>query len=200
MMKMRAQQGATLVIALIMLVLLTLFAVSALNTGTTNLKVVGNMQTRNEAFNAAQQVIEATISTSQFIAPDFATGTNPVPNSCDGAPDKLCTDAAGNFVANAANALYTIQLNPKPACVAGRAIKLGESEIDYGRADNRSCWAAPPQLLGVAGAVTGDSLCANMVWEITAETTAVVSGAKAAVVVQGVGSRILTDDVAALCP
>ena len=38
------QQGATLMIALIMLIMLTLFAISAMNTSTTNLRVVGNMQ------------------------------------------------------------------------------------------------------------------------------------------------------------
>ena len=44
---MRRQRGATLVIALIMLVLLTLFAVSSLNTANTNLRIVGNMQAKN---------------------------------------------------------------------------------------------------------------------------------------------------------
>ena len=53
----RKQGGTTLIIALIMLVLLTLFAVSSFNTANTNLKVVGNMQQKSEALNAAQEAI-----------------------------------------------------------------------------------------------------------------------------------------------
>ena len=40
----RAQRGATLLVALIMLVVLSLFVVSSMNTASTNLRVVGNMQ------------------------------------------------------------------------------------------------------------------------------------------------------------
>ena len=87
----RRQRGTTLVIALIMLVLLTLFAVSSLNTSRTNLKVVGNMQQRNEALNASQQTIEAVISTPQFIA----NPANAVPTPC-GAANTMCTDVTGD--------------------------------------------------------------------------------------------------------
>jgi Tfp pilus assembly protein PilX len=52
------QQGATLVVSLIMLVVLTLLVVSAILIGNTNLKSVGNLQSRNEATAAAQQAIE----------------------------------------------------------------------------------------------------------------------------------------------
>jgi len=65
---MRSQRGSTLFIGLVMLVILTMFAVSSLNSSTINLKVVGNMQSRSEALNAAQEAIETTISTPQFIA------------------------------------------------------------------------------------------------------------------------------------
>ncbi|MEK7736556.1 MAG: hypothetical protein AAB319_02190, partial [Pseudomonadota bacterium] len=44
----RRQRGATLVIGLIMLVLLTLMAVSSFNLGKSNLQIVGNMQFRNQ--------------------------------------------------------------------------------------------------------------------------------------------------------
>ena len=56
------QRGAVLVVALIMLVLLTLFALSAMNTSNVSLKIANNMQTRNDAFNAAQQVLERLVS------------------------------------------------------------------------------------------------------------------------------------------
>src|SRR5215212_8369092 len=61
------QRGATLFIGLVMLVILTLFALSAFQTSSTNLKTVGNMQSREEAQNAAQQVIDTVISSATFV-------------------------------------------------------------------------------------------------------------------------------------
>ena len=52
------QAGATLIISLIVLVLMTLLAVSTFNLGKGNLQIVGNMQRQNEALAAAQEVIE----------------------------------------------------------------------------------------------------------------------------------------------
>ena len=91
----RKQRGTTLIIALIMLVLLTLFAVSSFNTANTNLKVVGNMQQRSEALNAAQGAIESVISTPLFIA----NPANAVLNPC-GTANTLCTDVTGDGTAD----------------------------------------------------------------------------------------------------
>ena len=57
------QRGATLVVALIMLVALAMLSVWAFNAGTMNLRVVGNSQARQEVVTAAQAAIELTIST-----------------------------------------------------------------------------------------------------------------------------------------
>jgi len=69
----RRQRGMSLLIVLIMLVVLTLFALSAINLSTGNLKVVGNMQARqvNEALGL--QAIEAVInSVNAFTTPASA--------------------------------------------------------------------------------------------------------------------------------
>lgn len=58
----KRERGATLVVSLIMLVVLTLLVVSAILIGNTNLKSVGNLQSRNEATAAAQQAIEQIMS------------------------------------------------------------------------------------------------------------------------------------------
>lgn len=63
----RTQQGATLIVGLIMLVLLTLVVTSAFMLSSGNLKSVGNMQFRNEAIAAANVAIE------QIISSDFTT-------------------------------------------------------------------------------------------------------------------------------
>jgi Tfp pilus assembly protein PilX len=56
------QRGATLLVALIMLVMLTLFAVTMIRSGNVGLKVVGNQQTQKLMEAAAQQAIEQVMS------------------------------------------------------------------------------------------------------------------------------------------
>ncbi len=180
------QRGMTLVIALVMLILLTLFAVTALNTGTTNLKVVGNMQARSEALGAAQQTVETVISTPNFIS----NPANAVVNPC-GTANTVCTDINGDGVND-----YTTVLTPQPSCVFVRPIKI--VELNLANTEDLGCAAGQAQQFGVTGSVNGDSLCANTVWEVTAATTAVASGAKATVT-QGVGVRVSSDDTAATC-
>lgn len=64
------QQGATLVVGLILLVLITLMVVSAFTLSTGNLKSVRNMQVREEAIGAANVAIERVISSEDiFFAP-----------------------------------------------------------------------------------------------------------------------------------
>jgi len=180
---MRAQGGATLVIALIMLVVITLLAVSALSTTNMNLKVVGNMQSRGEALHAAQQAIETVISTPQFIA----NPANAVLNPC-GAANTLCTDLNGDGTPE-----YITRLIPAPSCVSVKAIKI--SELNLSSAEDLGCSAVQAQQFGVA---SGDSLCANTTWEITAETSSTFSRTKVTVT-QGVAVRVSAVDAEALC-
>jgi hypothetical protein len=56
-----AQRGATLVVAMVMLLLFTLLISGAFTMGTVNLKAVGNMQWRDEALAAANVAIEKVI-------------------------------------------------------------------------------------------------------------------------------------------
>jgi Tfp pilus assembly protein PilX len=177
----RRQQGSTLVVALIMLVLLTLFATSSFNTAKTNLLVVGNMQGSVEATNIAQEAIERVISTAQFIS----TPANAVLNPCDN-PNSLCVDVTGDGVAD-----YRTVLNPAPTCVIAKPIK--NDELNLSNTEDLGCSAGQAQQFGVAGAVAGDSLCSNTVWEITVVTRPVTTGGTATVV-QGVGVRVSNDD------
>ena len=96
----RRQRGVTLIIALIMLAALALLSVWSLNVGTTNLRVVGNTQARQEALAAAQVAVENTISSPMFIQQAAAVAASPVEVDVDqnGAAD------------------YTANLTPAPAC------------------------------------------------------------------------------------
>jgi Tfp pilus assembly protein PilX len=183
---MRSQRGATLFIALVMLVMLTMFAVSSLNSSTSNLKVVGNMQSRGEALNAAQETIETVISTPQFIA----NPANAVLNPC-GAANTLCTDLTGDGTPD-----YTTQLVPMPTCVSKAGIKM--TDLVLTNIEDLGCAAGQQQQFGVQNAVTGDSLCANTLWEITAQTAGAANSARVTVT-QGVGVRISIDDMATSC-
>lgn len=93
---MRAQRGATLVVGLIMLVLLTLLVTSAFMLSSGNLKAVGNMQFRNEAIAAANKRIEEVLSTD-FTASPLASTVN-VDIDGDGAGDYQVTVVAPTCV------------------------------------------------------------------------------------------------------
>jgi Tfp pilus assembly protein PilX len=182
----RRQRGATLLVALIMLVVLTLFVVSALNTSKTNLQVVGNMQAKSEALAAGQEALESVLSTTAFIS----TPANAVPVPC-GAANTVCTDVTGDGVAD-----YITTLTPAPTCVTVQPIK--NANLNLANTEDLGCSAGQQQQFGVSGAATGDSLCSNTVWEITTVTTAVNSGATVKLI-QGVGVRVSADDAATSC-
>src|SRR5690349_9013522 len=67
------QSGSALIVSLIMLTLLTLFVLSAINSGTINLRIAANTQARDEARAAAQKGIEALLSSKTNFYPT-ATG------------------------------------------------------------------------------------------------------------------------------
>ena len=193
--RIRRQRGTTLIVALIMLVLLTLFAVSSFNTANTNLKVVGNMQQKNEALNAAQAAIETVISTPQFIA----NPANAVPVPC-GTANTMCTDVTGDAVADFTTTLIAPEgaTTPnQPTCVTVRPIK--NQELVLTNPEDLGCAVGQqPGAAGIAGAMSGDSLCANTVWEIKARTVSSLSGA-AVIVTQGVGVRVSSDAAGTSC-
>ena len=70
----RKQTGATLVVALMMLVVLALLGVTAVNNSMVNLRIVGNMQVHQDAEAVAQEAIEQVISS-------IAIFNNPQPSN-----------------------------------------------------------------------------------------------------------------------
>jgi len=64
MLTLRRQHGATLFVALIFLLIMTLFAVSSINMSTINLRIIGNMQAAKQMDAAAQDAIEQKLSSS----------------------------------------------------------------------------------------------------------------------------------------
>jgi hypothetical protein len=85
------ERGATLIIGLILLVLISLIVVNAVTLSSSNLKAVGNMQSRSESVAAANQAIERLIS-AQFYE-SVGTQTFNVDINGDGSDDYAVTVA-----------------------------------------------------------------------------------------------------------
>ncbi len=180
------QQGATLLVSLIILVLMTLLGVSSFMLGKSNMQTVGNMQQRNEAMAAAQETVEETVSKTQF----FETPTNAVPNGC--AANTKCVDVNADGKSDVTVVLAT------PKCVQAQVVQ--NAALNYANAEDAGCAIGAGQgLFGVEGATTGNSLCADSVWELSAEATDDVTESKVTVT-QGAAVRVSTDNIATSCP
>lgn len=66
------QHGAVLIVSLIMLMLITMFVITAYRYSSTNLKSVSNMQTHDEAIAAANKAMEQMIGSWDFSTPPVA--------------------------------------------------------------------------------------------------------------------------------
>ena len=183
----RRERGITLVTALIMLVLLTLIALTSFNVGKSNLQIVSNMQQRDEATAAAREVIEETISNTRF----FVTPDHILANPC-GAPNMRCVDTNGDGKND-----VKVAIAPKPKCVKAPVIK--NTSLNMADAEDARCSMGSAQSFGIAGAVDGNSACAESIWEINAVATDVETEAKVEVT-QGVAVRVARDDVTNNCP
>ena len=96
----RAQHGATLIVGLIMLVLITLVVTAAFTISGGNLRAVGNMQFRNEAIAAAnaatEEVLNSLLTGGSTVAPP--SQTIPVDINKDGKNDYSVTIATPTCV------------------------------------------------------------------------------------------------------
>ena len=182
------QRGITLIVALVMLVLITLLALSTFNLSKSSIQVISNMQSRTENIAAARQAIDETISSTRF----FTTPDDAIANPCNNEPNARCVDVNGDGVND-----ITVRLTPKPNCVV--ADNVLNTELDVTNSENAKCLVGTSQSFGVAGSVTGESLCSDSTWEINAEATDNVTYAKVNMV-QGVTVRVPKDDIVTSCP
>jgi Tfp pilus assembly protein PilX len=181
------QQGITLVTALIMLVLLTILALTSFNLGNSNLQVVSNMQRRQQALAAAHEVLEETISSA-----NFATTPGAALASTCGGTNQRCIDSDGDGKTD-----IKVTLSPPPSCVKVQPIK--NSDLDLGNTEDVGCAVGANQNFGVAGSSDGNSDCENSVWDVNAVATDTATQASVKVT-QGVAIRVAKDDVATNCP
>lgn len=180
------QRGITLVVALVFLLVLSLFAIASFNSSTTNSQVTGNMIARQESQAAAQWLVDSTISSSLFASD---------PKSVAAGSYSIDIDGDGNID-------FQPKLDPAPACERTRTIKA--FELDADNAEDVACMtsADPGSTSGTdspsASAAAGNSLCANTEWKVRAVTDDSVTGTHVAVD-QGVGVRVLTTEAEDYC-
>lgn len=167
------QRGVTIVIAMLFLLILSIFAVSSFNSGTTNTRVTGNMIARQEAQASAQLLIDRTLSSAEFATDPSAAAADP-----------LTVDMNSDGVLD-----YTAQLVPAPVCHRLRTVKNQELDADSDLDLPCLTGAGPPAKDSDGVDPTADdSACANTEWNVRAVATDPESGVSVAVN-QGVGVR-----------
>ena len=145
------QSGLALITALIMLVVLTLLVVAGINMTNVNTKIAYNMQLQDEAQAATQQAIEQVISkAANFDIPLPPLQTIGVDLDNDGTAD------------------YTVSV-PTPVCIASTPIK--QNQLDSSNPQDIPCFGTSAlQNSGIVGGTgsSGNSLCANTTWDVSA--------------------------------
>ncbi len=183
----RRQRGATIIVALIMLLLMTLVAVSTLNMGKSSLQITGNLQGRNQELVTANAVNEQVISSTQFF-----NNPNGTLNVGGVWMNTETVDVYGD-----GKTVLNVNVQPAPKCLVSQPIPL--TSLVLSNPDDLACSQGQQQNFGVAGADSGTSLCANSTWEVTTQASdPIITGA--ASVVQGVAVRIPIAAEATSCP
>ena len=176
------QQGMSLVLGLIMLVMMTLLALSAFQASNVNLRIAGNMQVRQETLAAAQTAIEQVLSSPAFIDP----ATPP---------------AAATVNLNGTS--FTVNFTPAPACKG--IVDLASEDLVPSNADDLVCIpssALPGSSSGIflpGGAPSAPSYCSNTRWTVIADVADANTGAHTTLE-QGVAVRMSKAESLTACP
>jgi len=186
----RRQRGITMFVALVMLVLLTLFALTTFNLGKSSLQIVGNFQHKNEALAAAQEIIEKALSTTRLLTNPgtiFLTPCSLGTNNC------IDVDVNGDGTND-----IVVQLTPQPTCVKAQVVP--NAQLNFANPQDLACSVAPTQgTFGIGGVPTGNSLCTDSIWEVRALATDSTTRASMTVT-EGAGVRVPNTTVATYCP
>jgi Tfp pilus assembly protein PilX len=175
------QQGITLFMSLIMLVILTMLALTSFNVSQTNLQVVSNMQQRDAALFAARSVIEEIVSNTRFMHSPERTLPGQ-PNCSTDEENKRCLDINGDSTFD-----VTVEVTEPPSCIKTQNLKNSRLNLET---EELACSIQASQEHGTKKLNTGNSLCADSIWEVEAQATDNVSEATATIT-QGI--KVLTD-------
>jgi Tfp pilus assembly protein PilX len=193
----RKQHGSTLLVSMIMLLLITMLAFTSFRLASGNLKIVGNMQQRNQVLAAAQGAIEKVVSNPLFSAtpgkalPTLSSADLPTP--CVATPNTTCIDVNGDGATDITVRVGGLRPDGSYAPCVQQVKPVANASLDLSRPEDSSCSVGVGQTYGVEGANSGNSMCTDMLWEVLAEATDTQAGASAAVTA-GIRVRSSNDD------
>src|ERR1700682_1248356 len=187
------QRGIALFIGLVMLVLLTLFALVTFNLGKSSLQIVGNFQARNEAVAAAQEAIEIVVSNSKITQTDPTAAASVIVPGCNNVANTVCVDVNGDGTKDVTVTVKGRGTEKNPSCIKKQVVAT--AQLDLSTLDGLACAVSPS---GLAGTQTGNSYCNEALYEIVATATDSVTGA-GVTVVEGVGVRVPIDYILKYC-
>ena len=165
------EQGAVLLVSMIMLVVLTLLVVFAIRSGNTNLRIAGNMQSQAEAAAATQQVIEQVIEQIKVT-------------------DNIALIPAQTVPVPVGAVTYTVQAAAMNKCLV--EVPVLNTALNPANANDLPCFQGTDEDKAIKAdgtLTTKPSACKTQQWDIQAGVTDDASGAKVTQV-QGVTIRV----------
>lgn len=182
------QSGATLLVAMIMLILITMLVINTVNLGSSSLQTVSNMQHRNQAISAAEETLQSAISDKRFFESPQTVFTAP----CNGSYNTKCVDTNGDGTTD-----ITVALSPAPTCVQAKV--LTNAELQMSDPEEAGCATPPAQETFGMAAPTNNSECAKSIWEIRALASDEVTQTTVAVT-QGISVSVPKNAIDTSCP
>lgn len=170
----QGQRGATLVVSMIMLIVLTVLVVYSIRSGNTNLRIAGNMQRQTEALMSTQQVIEQVIEQIKTV-------------------DNIALIPAQNVSVTNAGATYSVTTNSLGAvgaCIL--EVAVANADLDPANPDDVQCFESQDVDRAITSGGTMSttlSTCKQQHWEIQAGVNDATSGTQLTQV-QGITIRV----------
>jgi hypothetical protein len=189
-----SQLGAVLVVAMIMLLITTLIALSVFDMGSNNVIVVHNLESRQQVKTAAEAALEVAVTDLSLLIESLVVGSQAAVFLCEGRKNHKCFDIDGDGSWDIEVDLTT----PPPRCV-GLTPVLNDT-LDPTDLDDQGCFIGVQQVGAVDGAHAGGlSLCSGSIWDLRARAVDLVSDTQAHVR-QGISIRVSNNDADTACP
>ena len=143
----RNQYGAALVIGLILLVVITILAISGMSTATTGLAIARNDQNYENAFQAAESGLDTALATKLFSTLATTTVTYDFPNG----HDKVTAQIDFEDTSHVPDKAFSLGVGSGISAFHFLAVSNGESRRDPGNLTDRDSTATHSQAFYVVG-------------------------------------------------
>lgn len=167
------QRGATLLVGMVMLVVLTLLVIFAIRSGNTNVRIAGNMQAQVEVGAATQQAIEQVIEQIKLPATDISQ-----------IKAQTLTVAVGNTI-------YSVNVKAmSDKCMV--EVPVLNADLNPSNPNDVPCFESPDEDKAIKAdgkLTTKPSACKSQQWEIEAGVADTNTGT-AVTQVQGISIRV----------